>query len=252
MAETYRTYATQAQQNANAIQEGLIRLQGQQGEQRVKQEGGVFEESRKAFHGAQAVKTQLDTIDNDIKTLGPNWMGTGANERAGLARSYNTMFGFLPTEVQQALGGPMDPEKLASWESFNKSSQKLGFALAKELGSREAMQIVQAATASVPNAEQTYWGARLVSAGMRQAAQRDEDFHKFVVQRMRSGQSTIDAEIIFNQQHPISEYVKKASSTVPPQKAIDYLRANDTRQNRKYFDQTYGDGAVIGVFGTGH
>jgi hypothetical protein len=251
-ADTYRAAATQAQARAQAMRDAALKVETKQGETRVEQEKGIFDESRKNFLASKDVNFQLDTIDKDIKNMGPDWLGSGANARAKLARTYNTALQFVPETLRNELRlDQIDPEKIASWESFNKASQKLGFALAKSLGSREAMQIVQAATASVPNAEQTYWGARLVSAGMRQAAQRESDFHQYVIGLMRNNQSTLDADVTFNQKNPVSKYVNNAASVVPPQPAIDYLRANPTRENKLAFEKKYHDGALIGVFGTG-
>ena len=123
----------------------------------------------------------------------------------------------MPDVIKKEFGlTPFDPAKVASWEDFNKQSQQLGFALARTLGAREAMQIVQQATASVPNAEQSYWGAQLVSSSMRQAAQREIDYHKYLIQQRRSGNSLLDADVNFNQQHPVQSYVDKALSTLPP------------------------------------
>src|SRR5215471_3180859 len=176
MEQAYRNDSMQAQQNANAIQQGLIDVQKKQGETQVELGKDIYKGSREGFLAANQQQQQLDTIDKDLKTMGPDWVGAGASARAKLARTANTILNLLPNDIRASLPNEIrdgfSSEALASWESFNKASQKLGFALAKSLGSREAMQIVQAATASVPNADQTYWGARLVSAGMRQAAER--------------------------------------------------------------------------------
>ena len=176
-------------------------------------------------------------------------MGSRANARANIAKQFNTIRGLLPNDVQDLLPS-FDASKVANWEAFNKQTTQLGFALAKQLGSREAMQIVQSATAAVPNAEQTYWGARLVASSMRQAAQRQIDYHQYVSQLQRQGKSLLFANDDFNQRHPPQEYTAKALSVVPPQRAISFLQANPTPQNRKAFDQKYGDGASNGVFGT--
>jgi hypothetical protein len=254
-AEAYRAAAQQAAAKATAIRQGIIATQQKQGESNVELEKGIFEEGRKGYRGAQEIDTQLDTIDRSIKTLGPDGltgMGAGATNRLGLARQYNTLIGFIPEDIRKEFNvTPFGKDELAGWEAFNKASQKLGFALAKQLGSREAMQIVQAAVASVPNVEQTYWGARLVSAGMRQAAQRDKDYFQYIVNLKRNGQSTLDADVTFNRTHPVSAYTAKAASVVPPENAINFLRANPTPQNIRQFNAKYGDGASIGVFGTG-
>lgn len=250
VADQYRQLAIEAAANAKMVREGLIGAQRKQSETQVEQEKAILDQGRNDFHAAEEVQFHLGNIDRAIKSLGPDWLGAGANARIGLARQFNTALNFVPDEIKKEFDlKPFAPGKVADWEAFNKETQKLGFAAAKQLGSREAMQIVQAATASVPNAEQTYWGARLVSSSMRQAALRQQDYFKALIQARRSGQSLLDADVNFNQTHPVQSYVDRAASSVPPQAAIDALRANPTPQNKRFFDQKYGDGAVIGVFG---
>lgn len=251
MAETYRAKATQAFSNSKDIREGLIGSQRKQAEVQVEQEKGVLDEAKKNYATAQSGNYRLGLIDKSIKDLGPNWTGAGADVRAGLARSYNTTIGLIPGLDQETRNSmQINPAKIATWEDFNKQSLNLGFELARTLGAREAMQIVQQATASVPNAGQSYWGARLVASAMRQSFQRQEDYYNFVVGLRRNGQSLLDADARFNAQNPVQQYVAKATSVVPPPRAIQFLQQNPTPQNKKFFDQTYGDGATIGVFGT--
>lgn len=250
VAEQYRQKAIEAAANAKMVREGLIGAQRKQAETQVEQEKAVLEEGKKGYATGKDIQLRLGLIDDSIKTLGPQWLGAGASARAGLARQYNTALQFVPENLRNEFGlKPFDPAKVASWEDFNKQTQQLGFALARTLGAREAMQIVQAATASVPNADQTYWGARLVSASMKQAAQREIDYHKYLIDLRRNGQSLLDADVTFNERNPVQNYVRAAISVVPPQSAINYLQANPTPQNKKAFDAKYGDGATIGVFG---
>jgi hypothetical protein len=168
----------------------------------------VFDTARKGNEAAQAAKYRLNLIDHSISQLGPQgWMGTSAGRRADAAKAFNTAAdAFLKKEVADKLR--IDPTKIANVEDFNKQTQTLGFELAKTLGSREAMQIVQQATNSVPNVNQSPLGAKLVSGSLRQAAQRQEDFYAYMVRPENRGR--LGAEIEFNQQNPPEKYSIRA------------------------------------------
>jgi hypothetical protein len=197
------------------------------------------------YKTANAGLYRLKLIDDSIKKLGPDWMGTGANYRANAAKLYNSMRELLPQAAKDNVAA-INPGKIASWEDFNKQTMNLGFELARTLGSREAQQIVKQATGSVPGATQTFWGARLVAASMRQAFQRTADFREFL-RTVPPGQR-LDADVAFNKVHPVDEYVSKATSVVPSQASIDYLRGHP--ETREQFDARFGDGASVGVFGS--
>ena len=250
MAETYRAKAAQSFANSKEIREGLIGGQRKQAEVQVEQEKGVLDEAKKNYSTAQSGQYRLGLIDKSIKDLGPNWMGAGADARAAAARAYNTTLGLLPLPEETKAALQINPTKIATWEDFNKQSLNLGFELARTLGAREAMQIVQQATASVPNANQSSWGARLVAGAMRQAFQRQEDYYQFVINERRNNRSLLDADVRFNAAHPVQQYIQAATRVVPPARAIQFLQQNPTPENKKYFDETYGDGATIGVFGS--
>jgi hypothetical protein len=70
------------------------------------------------------------------------------------------------------------------------------------------MQIVQQATNSVPNVNQSPLGAKLVSGSLRQASQRQEDFYKYMVKP--ENRTRLGAEIEFNQQNPPEMYSTRA------------------------------------------
>jgi hypothetical protein len=161
------------------------------------------------YQAAQTAKLGLDQIDDAINTLGPaGWMGTGAGPRLQFARAFNTVLNSLPISEDTKKDIQFDPGKIAKLEDFNKQSLKLGFETAKTLGSREAMQIVQQATKSVPNFEQSPLGAKLVSSSLRQAAQRQEDYYKFLARPENQGR--VGAEIDFNNQNPPLKYSLRA------------------------------------------
>jgi hypothetical protein len=174
----------------------------------------AFKDAGKNYTAAQATKYRLDLIDHSIDALGPQWMGSAANTRANLAKAWNT-FAESSLAPDIVARNKIDPSKIANWEDFNKQTTNLGFELARSLGSREAMQVVAQATNSVPNANQTPLGAKLVSASLRQAAQRQQDYYEYLSQR--PGQ--VGADVEFNKQNPPEKYSLRAiASTGAPVK----------------------------------
>ena len=186
----------------------------------VKEQIGIeqkgFEKAKEDFASAQNVQQRLGMMDHAIDTLNQSgWSstGSGANMRIGAAKNINSFF--------TSLGGKplFDPNKVASWEDLNKETTRAGFELARSLGSREAMMIVQSATAAVPNAQNTAMGAKLVSSSLNEAAQRQVDYYQYLNKwGQQNGGRLNGSDIAFNQQHPVQGYVnaaivKAASST---------------------------------------
>jgi hypothetical protein len=160
------------------------------------------------YQAAQGMMGQLDMLDRGLDELNQSgWSstGTGANTKMSVFKSLNG--------VSQLFGGNavFDPAKIATWEDMNKESTRMGFELAKTLGSREAQMIVQQAVSAVPNVENTYLGGKLVSSSLRQAAQRQSDYYEYLTDyAMSHGGQTMGADVQFNKTHPVGGYVKAA------------------------------------------
>jgi hypothetical protein len=170
--------------------------------------GDQYKKAGENYQAAQSTLYRLGIIDHAIDALGPNWMGAGANLKAGVAKSWNSVAQLLPDGVASKF--QIDPNKVATWEDINKQTTNLGFELAKTLGSREAQMIVQQSIASVPGAQQTYLGSKLVSSSLRQAAQRQQDYYEYLGQH--PGQ--VGADITFNRLHPVEQYVTNAVKSI--------------------------------------
>jgi hypothetical protein len=129
-------------------------------EGRVEGEKGAMKEfienSTKHYDAAQNLMGRLTTMDHNIETLGPKWMGAGANAKGEFGKQWN---GLLDTAGVK--GYHIDPTKIATWEEFNKESARAGMELinANFDGSREAASIIKMGTEAVPAAQQTYLGA---------------------------------------------------------------------------------------------
>lgn len=196
-----------------------------------------YEAAANNYSAANAMQGQLDMMDHNIELLNQSgWSstGAGANVKMGALKALNGL--------SRTLGGSdvFDPQKIATWEDFNKESTRMGFELAKTLGSREAMMIVQQAVAAVPNAENTYLGARLVSSSLRQASQRQTDYYEFLQKfAMEHGGNTMGADVAFNKQNPPGNYTKTAIVNAIPDGAKQLL-LSDPQKYRADFDAKYG------------
>jgi hypothetical protein len=170
----------------------------------------TFKAAEKNYQAAQATKYRLDLIDHSIEQLGPaGWMGSAAGTRASAARAWNT-FAESSLAPDVARRNRIDPQKIATVEDFNKQTINLGFELARTLGSREAQNIVTQAVSSVPNVNQSPLGAKLVSASLRQAALRQEDFYEYLAQHPAKA----GADVEFNRANPPEKYSLRATSSI--------------------------------------
>jgi hypothetical protein len=198
------------------------------------------------YQAANNMMGQLDMMDHNVELLnqaGWSSTGTGAQTKMSVFKGLNSL------ATSAGFGAPFDPAKIASWEDFNKESTRMGFELAKTLGSREAMMIVQQAVAAVPNADNTYLGARVVSSSLRQAAQRQSDYYEFLNDfAAKHGGNTFGADIAFNKQNPVGNYTKTAIANAIPQGAKDLLLSAPDKYKAD-FEAKYGPGVARFVLG---
>src|SRR5262249_23495998 len=121
-----------------------------------------YEKARETYNGAQEIKMQLGSMESAFRALnsaGWSTTGNGAQARLPLAKAMNSVWQTLGSKDQDL---PFDPQKIAKWEELTKDSTRLGFALARTLGAREAMQIVQGAIRANPSVENSPVGAWMV------------------------------------------------------------------------------------------
>lgn len=193
---------------------------------------------RKQYEGAQQSLLQLDQQDHNIATLNQNggWSVTGAGNQTRLewAKGINSAF--------QAMGiKPLfDPSKVGSWEDAEKLETQLAFAQAKQLGSREAMQIVQMSRAATPGAENTPQGYQAVSAGVREMNTREIDLYNFRTAWFdHNGGNLLGADTAFNTKFPATMYADRAISTLHPYKITATDQAGAMKQMDQYLPGTF-------------
>ena len=208
-----------------------------------------YEKAADAYSAAQDIKSRLGIMRQDADELNKNnWSTTGAGNETRLhfAKAINGISAVLG--MQPAF----DPKTIGSWESLNKQTRQMGFELARTLGSREAQMIVQQATSSVPNAENTPTGFRLVSSAIEQQVQRQADYYEYATNYLKThGGDTIGAEISFNRLHPPTEYANRAvaNGIVDPR---DRKALVENQNNPKAIDainRKYGNGIAQTILG---
>jgi hypothetical protein len=197
-----------------------------------KNAGEGYEDARKKYEGAQDVKRQVSIMEANFRELNSaNWStaGTGAEARLNMAKAANSIFTALGVKDEKL---PFDPDKIASWESLTKESLRLGFALSRSLGAREAMQVVQSAIKANPGIQNTPLGARMVMNAIRESAQRDTDYYRFATQYGTQRGHLVGADIEFNKVNPPELYGRRAIVQARkdiPSEAIEALRADPSK-----------------------
>lgn len=176
--------------------------------------------------GVQSGLLQLENHLDEIPQTGWFAPGKDAGKRIALAKAVNTA-------MSVAGGNPIfDPNTVASAEATQKGTTKLGFDLAKTLGSREAAMIVQQSIGVQPGVEMTPQGNRRIITGLMAAAQRDKDYGQFVQQYMKQNPNMVpgEANTAFNQAHPPTEYVNAVNKilSIDP-KYVKLLRDNPSK-----------------------
>jgi hypothetical protein len=209
-----------------------------------------YEKARESYNGAQQTEKTLAEMEDSFRTLNQTgWSSTGpaAQARLGLARAINSIWQVLGVKGNDL---PFDPNTIASWEDLEKNSTRLGFALARTLGAREAMQIVQGAIKANPGVNNTPMGAQMVLNSIRQNAQRDNDYFEFATNYAQThGGDLVGAGVAFNKAYAPSLYARRAIVQAQrniPQEAIEYLR-NDPSLAAG-FDKKFGTNGLGKLF----
>lgn len=209
-----------------------------------------YEKAREAYAGSQDVQSQLATMEDSARALnkaGWSTTGTGANARLALAKTVNSLWQSVGVKDQNL---PFDPNAVASWEKLQKETTRLGFSLARTLGAREAMQIVQGAIAANPNAENSPLGFKMVLNTIRQNAERQSDYFEYATRYAQEhGGDLVGAEVQFNKLNPPALYARRAIVQAKqdiPQEAVDALRSNP--KSAEAFDQHYRQKGLAKMF----
>lgn len=146
--------------------------------------------------------------------------GAYAEQRNALAKTINTIgasFGTDPATGKPYFE-PINSDLIGAGEEVNKLSTRLGFALSRTLGSREAQQIVKQAIDANPGLNNTPQGRKYIIASMDAAIARDRENAQFITDYRRRWRTTAGAEAEFNKLNPPEKYAAQAGvATAPPE-----------------------------------
>lgn len=201
------------------------------------------DEGYKTYSNAQTLLGSMVNVDHDIDQLGPQWMGAGADTKAALAKTWNSTLDTLGVQ-----GGHIDPSKIANWEEFNKEQIRAGMQLINSNfgGSREAASIIQMGKAATPGIQNTYLGAKYVSATIKAAAQRQSDLYEF--QAQHQDQLPAVSAVEFNKMHPPQQYAMQGIASVIPAGAKQTLLQQP--QTAPIFNKHFGSGMAQYILGS--
>jgi hypothetical protein len=225
-------------------------LSPEERELQTKQLPAQFEKAEESYQSAQNLKLQLANMQDQLNQMGTSGFltpGTGDTSRLAFAKRINSLASAAGMSDDYIKRNLFDPNKVASGEDIVKGTTRLGFDLARQLGSREAMMIVQQAVGAVPGLENTPRGARLIFGALNTAAQRQSDYYEYLQNWAQTHANTMGADVAFNKAYPVQHYTNMALLAGVPQSRVQYLKANP--KAAKDFDAYYGKGLSSVILG---
>lgn len=188
------------------------------------------------------LKQALAKID-ELQASSHGMLQTGAyaQQRFALAKIINGIL--APLGLQ-----PVDPALIGSAEEAGKLTTRLGFALSRTLGSREAQQVVKQSIEANPGIENTPEGRKYILATMDSAISRDRDNAQFIGDYRKQWRTTAGAEAEFNKLNPPEKYIAQASVASAPeefknpvalQNAVKHLREHPDANTVALFNKIY-------------
>jgi len=204
-----------------------------------------------AYEAAQQSKEQLATMSNSLNNLAAN-----ATLHPGEMSKYRIQYAKTINDIANTLdpnGEHLRDNDLASSDAMQKAGTRLGFALSKTLGSREAAQVVQQAIGSNPNQTLSTQSNKLLISLLNNSADRMIGRYQAGYGAIRSGGLSQDAIQSYDKAHPEQEFVDKAyvqSGTPikgkfepPPAPALQLLQQHSSDPKViQQFNQKYGPG----------
>ena len=207
----------------------------------------LIERAQTGGLAAQSMEARLNQLENDYKTLdqpAANWAeGQMTNPGTALAQSKI----WLAKHINSVLPGTIDPKRVGAAEDITKQVVYLGQEKARELGAREAAQVIQQTIQANPGLETTPEGRKRIVAGLRMAIERQKDFSQFVKDYRQTNGTAAGADAAFEKQNPASRYYAQAEvNALPParQKTLNrdvqdlYIHRNDPEAVKR-FDKEY-------------
>lgn len=112
------------------------------------------------------------------------------------------------------------PEQVAAIEDLTKDTVKLGYELARTLGTREAKQVIDQAVLSVPGIENTPYGSLLILASIQGAADYTRDLHLYLTKWVSKYGNAEGAKESFNSVRGPQYYFRRSQEIAGAQNAL--------------------------------
>lgn len=223
--------------NAGTIIQGRNPSQMKANDEAVQGAQKQYDETQGQASAAVDVQSQLGTMKSllDRGQLTTNLAGDIRQTLAGLIYAVGGSDAKAAQSAQNLLG--INP---SSADVFNKESTRLGFALARTMGAREAAQIVQGAIKANPNMLATVQGNETVIGLLRAAAQHDIDEQTYADAWHQKNGHYVGAKAWFDQNHPVQEYTSKVVPYELPRLANGGVNAQALLPNVTYNIQSAG------------
>jgi hypothetical protein len=193
------------------------------GKARIKEDqAAAFKEARGHIDADRQAYQMLDELEESLKRMPETGVLSGGptlQARNHIVSLYNDI-ARITAPLFSKEGQPglpqVQPNTVAAVEQVNKLANTLAFALARTLGSREAVQIVTQARNSVPSGDVSPQGARYILHNLRAGIEADRDYYNGLQNWSSSnityGNSIKGYDDWFAQTHPAQIYSMKAAA----------------------------------------
>lgn len=186
--------------------------------QKESSEDAFGERANRAYQGAVTTIGNMEMVRQNLAQLNsdPGFLSTGPGGqfKQHLAATLNANL------ENMGLPTMFDPAQVAAGESLEHQARIGGMQAVSALmgASHEAASVVQSTQAAFPNADNTPLGAKVLTAGIDNAAKYVADRHVFISNwvQQNPGKSLIGADTAFQAQRPAQKYTMRAISMGKP------------------------------------
>ena len=183
---------------------------------------------------------EMEEAVKSLETPRGGWLtkqGPWADQRLNLAKGIN----FLTSAITGKEALPA--EEIASMEVLNKDAFRLGSSAISALSGHPAASIVEQSVVATPSLANTKMGYQRLLAGLKMAAQYEQDRGKFFSNYYNKFHNTQQAQELFDQLNPPQKYAQKAIASVILPAHLDALRKYGPNIKDR-IDKIYGAGTT--------
>ena len=211
---------------------------------------GYAEAEKARSSGADASRQmmrikEMEEAVRQIETPKGGWLtkqGPWAEQRLNMAKNINFLAASLTGKT------PIPEEEIASMEVLNKDAFRLGASAASGFQGHPAQSIIQQSVVATPSLANTKMGYQRLLAGLKMAAQYEQDRGKFFSNYYNKFHNTLQAQEAFDKYNPPEQYARRAVASVIKPSHLEALRKYGTNI-RDQIDKIYGAGTTQVLMG---